>query len=117
MSEMLYDWIKSFKAAGACDAGLRWVRENPAATVDDLCARHPDWALWAAGKCGLPLSPERLDSCAKAKPWAALIYVAARLKPERLDACAAIEPFLALRCAAALLSPARRNACCEWVNG
>ena len=59
------------------------------------------------------LTPERLDACAQAEPYAALLYASALLTPERLDACAQAEPWAALVYASALLTPERLDACAQ----
>ena len=113
-------WTKKDKSLleGACADGARWALSlsGPQAVLDS--ADHPDWSLWLVGRIReqahpARMTPERLDACAEARPWAALEYAAPHLTPSRLDACAEAAPWAALRYAAPRLTKKRLDACAE----
>jgi hypothetical protein len=99
--------IKIAESLGACSDALAWLRETPRTWEETIC----EYGSWILRHAAERLTPERLDACAAAEPWAALAYAAERLTPERLDACATAYPATALRYAAEWLTPERLDAC------
>jgi len=113
-------WTKKDKSLleGACADGARWALSLPGPQAVLDAEQHPDWSLWLVARVvkqahPAQMTPERLDACAEARPWAALEYAAPHLTPSRLDACAEAAPWAALRYAAPRLTKKRLDACAE----
>jgi len=134
--------IQAAARAGACGVALDHLRTG-SWTIDELCNKHPAWALWAIANmpgaaeiigterivacttvvplegiiCARDyLTAEQLDACAAKAPGTALYLIASRLTKARLDACAAAAPTSALLYARKYLTPAREAWCHEQLH-